>query len=124
MDDETKGRVRRCAKHRVNYNAEQGNCALCEFDGRPGVLGAPERRGGTGTPMRFTCPFCGSRTVYEKSCSRYQCRSRAGLQFNGLPKPVMRTCVVCGGRTRNRTYCTKYDCRKIAGTVSIYERRR
>ena len=122
---ETNQRIVRCPKHRLDYNSETGRCPSCAFDAVEALRVLAPRPKAKRGDLKFTCPFCGSRTMFEKSCSRFPCRWRIGLRADGSPRPKMNRCRNCGGRTKYATYCTYYPCRQKAGTAAImmYARR-
>jgi hypothetical protein len=112
-------RITACARHRLSYNAESGPCPLCDEERETHRLSSVQVAS-SGT-QRFACPFCGARSIYEGSCSRYVCRKKAGLL---RPHSLVNICAHCGSRTKYARSCTRYPCRQKAGTMSMYYRQR
>jgi hypothetical protein len=122
-------RIAQCPKHKVLYNVEAGACAFCLHDAwQSSLKPAPNesRSRKFAGMLKFICPFCGSRAISPKSCSRFACRWKAGMRADGSPRPKMNRCRNCGARTKYPTYCTYYPCRRKLGTrgVMMYARRR
>ena len=110
-------RIKACVVHRLQYNAESGNCPLCDEEREVHRL-APGRVSWKGKP-RFPCPFCGARSIYAVCCSKFGCRKRAGLL---KPRYLHYRCVHCGSRTKYAACCTNLSCRRKAGRVGMYRR--
>jgi hypothetical protein len=114
-------RIRACASHRLQYNAEDGRCPLCGEASSVRQLAA-EAKPATRGAERFPCPYCGGRSKYEGCCCRYACRKRAGLVCKS--RSLVNRCIHCGGRTKYPSSCTRYRCRQQAGTMNMYYRRK
>lgn len=112
-------RLRSCTVHELRYNAEHDGCPVCRDEDASRRLAAVGRGSYAGW-KRFPCPFCGGRSIYEGSCSRYRCRKRAGL----LPKPLTlrHRCPYCGAQSKYPSACTRHPCRQKAGTVGMYRK--
>lgn len=119
--------LRFCDKHSVQYNPEEGSCALCIADGKPPETfpkaqldDQPMKLG----PKVFDCPYCGSKTSYEGSCSKYHCRKKAGLNAHGKPVPSWQKCGQCGARTKNTNgVCNEFKCWKAIGKKAEWYRK-
>lgn len=110
-------RIATCPAHGVRFNAEEAQCSECAFEYRARIAAAIpviriDRR------MKFTCPFCGSKSMREESCSRYRCGVQSGL----YPRSNLNRCRHCGRKTKYAAYCTRYECRTVAGTRYMYRR--
>lgn len=108
-------RIAVCPVHGVRFNAEDAECPECVEDRwkERAARTPPHRWAGL---MRFTCPFCGSKSIRKESCSKYVCGRQSGL----YPRANLNRCRNCGCRTKYPTYCTHYECRKVAGTRYMY----
>lgn len=108
----------RCEKHGLAYARESG-CPDCAAVLPTSKLAAATKPSSWVGKLLFRCPFCGSKSIREASCSRYACGSKVGLyKLAKLGK-----CYGCGGRTHRGAYCTKYPCRQLAGTQNFYQAR-
>ena len=113
----TNWRIRTCSLHELQYNAEHGGCPVCIDENVQQQLAAAAPR--RYSPLRFTCPYCGARSIYNGCCSSYGCRRRAGLT---KPRFCVNRCVLCGGKTKYAEACTKYPCRQKSGRAGMYYR--
>ncbi|MGA2674961.1 MAG: hypothetical protein ABSE99_17235 [Terracidiphilus sp.] len=115
----TDWRITACAAHRLRFNGEEAACPDCAYGLPAQALAAAPRPGGWAGLLKFRCPFCGSKSIREESCSRYACRVQSSLS----PRKALNQCRNCGGQTKNPEFCTRYPCRQAAGTQSMYNRR-
>lgn len=111
--------LKRCEIHRVTYNENTApECPICHeaaIIGRQIVAEEPKRQ--SGKQYKYTCPNCRGLTMYEGSCSRYQCRKALGKM-----KKIFRVfrCPFCSSPTKYPECCSKYKCRKKAGRHLMY----
>jgi hypothetical protein len=110
-------RIARCIVHRFRFNSEEASCPDCGAAPPQPLAAAPRRESWAGM-MLFRCPFCGSKSIREASCSRYACRVQSSLS----PRKNLNRCEHCGHRTKYPRFCTNYPCRKAAGLQGMYYR--